>query len=688
MSKKTQAKKQNKKFRLNDKQKEVLEKIKKSKYTDVFLVLLILGILLSIHHAAFVPKDDDYYNYYINEEGLPHLYDMDSYYYSRKVKEFVSGDNKKLILKRSEDPLQTNISDKDDGKYTLLLSKIVSIIYKIVHVFKDVSLYKVITYSSPFLSILVAIPVYIFMNRRTNRLGAFFGGVLAGVSIPYFSHWAYGCFDTDILLFIMPVMYICSFIECVIAKEKKSRIIWIVLSSIAFSLLIVTWDVFGVYYFLVLASILALLIIALIKNKFDFKKVIKLPEIYTSLICFGIYTILSLIINKSIEISILKDVLSVFKTSGVINEMDYPNPGQFTSELLKLQFADTSSLSALLTASSVSIVNKMGGGLILLCVTIGAIMLLRKIFKYVKSKDNDCKEDYIVGIVLLIWLIGGFLSVTVGSRFVKLAVIPSTLVAAYAIGMMYKNLKLEKSKIPLIILCLSFLLTPCIGANDIANGMGHSADDALVETGNRLKKETKENTVIATWWDYGYFFEYQSERRAIADGGTYNGRFLFYLANALVTTSELQSANTFKMLADSGASVSYVADEIFKKPKYSTVAVLDALNTKTAEEAQKLLVEKYNITEDQAKEITKYTHPELDYEIVLVITESMLRMKGPFNHFAHYEFDTGEETQIMLDEDAVYLRLYEKDEDTKYFTHMFRNTDPIGRLSTNVFLIK
>jgi dolichyl-diphosphooligosaccharide--protein glycosyltransferase len=123
-----------------------LEKFKNNKLIDVLLVVLAIGLLLFIHHYALEEKDYENYVYFINEEGLPHLFDMDSYYYARKTREFVNGTETKLITTRSQDDLQTNLSDRDDSRYTLLLSKIVSIIYKIVNVFKHVSLYKVIIY--------------------------------------------------------------------------------------------------------------------------------------------------------------------------------------------------------------------------------------------------------------------------------------------------------------------------------------------------------------------------------------------------------------------------------------------------------------------------------------------------------------------------------------------------------------
>lgn len=670
-----------------NKYKKFFKNLFKSKIIDVLLVAIAIGILLFIHHyAIIIQPEDNNMIYLVNEEGLPHLFDMDSYYYARKTREFITEENTDIVTKRSLDKYQTNISDRDDSRYTLLLSKIVSIVYKVINVFKDANLYRIIIYSGTFLSTLVTIPAYIFIRKRTTRIGGFFCAVLAGTSVAYFSHWAYGCFDTDVLLYTIPLIYVCTFIESLVEKNNKKRIVWIVISSLAFILLMFTWDVFGVYYFLTVGLFFVLLLISLIKNKFDFKRVIKLPEVMYSFICVLSYTILSFIINHGIDVSILKDILSVVKPSGV-NNMNYPNPGQYTSELSKIDFIDTSSFMAPFEANGASLVNKLGGLFIVSLFICGLILLLTKVYKYLKYEKEEDKEEYVIGIILLIWVIGGLLSVNVGLRFVKIATIPVTLLASYFIGYINKH-AYKAIKISLVVLSVAFLITPCVGAQRIAFGMTHSADDAFVETGDYIRTHTKENAVIASWWDYGYFFEYQSNRRALTDGGTYNGRFLYYLANALTNKSELVSTNIFKMLSESGVTVSYVAEEYFKTPKEANKVLFEILNTKTADEAKKILKEKYNLNDEQATRITNYTHPTIDYEIVLVITSNMLKMKSAINYYANYDFDTGEATQEYLEEDALYLALYELDEDTEYYTHMLRNLDPIGKLSTNVFVIK
>jgi hypothetical protein len=66
----------------------------------------------------------------------------------------------------------------------------------------------------------------------------------------------------------------------------------------------------------------------------------------------------------------------------------------------------------------------------------------------------------------------------------------------------------------------------------------------------------------------------------------------------------------------------------------------------------------------------------------------MLKMKGAINYYGNYDFEKGVASVTQLDVNSTYLVLYDKDEDTKYFEHMLRNTDVTDKLSTNVFRIK
>jgi hypothetical protein len=77
-----------------------------------------------------------------------------------------------------------------------------------------------------------------------------------------------------------------------------------------------------------------------------------------------------------------------------------------------------------------------------------------------------------------------------------MAVIPVNFIAAYAIGYFYNVVKVKRLGFSFIFLSLALLITPCLGAQDIANTMPHSANDALVETANYIKQNTKENAEL------------------------------------------------------------------------------------------------------------------------------------------------------------------------------------------------
>jgi len=209
-----------------------------------------------------------------------------------------------------------------------------------------------------------------------------------------------------------------------------------------------------------------------------------------------------------------------------------------------------------------------------------------------------------------------------------------------------------------------------------------SADGAIY-----VNENTSKDAVIASWWYFGYFFEYNTGRRAIGDGGTYNGRFFYFLANGFITKDEKTSSNIFKMLSYKGVTASEVIDKYIGNPKDGSKALIEALSMdKNA--ALKLLQDKYKLTEEQANNVIKYSHPEIDYDIILVITENMQRMKTAMSYYAFYDFEHDDPHMDWVTSDTMLISLYQRDTDTPYFKHLTRNDDPLERYSTNIWLIK
>ena len=653
-------------------------------YIDIALVAIIIALAIIIHIPSLTLPNISSKSQYMNEQNLSYLFDMDSYYYARKAKEFTTGEETKLIRERKTDKLQTMISEDVSSYYTLLLPKVVSIIYKIINIFKKVDIYAVVVYSGPLLSALVCIPAYIFVKRKTNRVGAILASTLAVTASSYFAHQNFASFDTDILLYIVPLTFMLGFMECAFVKDKKSTYIYLAITIISYILLILLWDVYGVYYFLVAGLTLLFIIIALIKEKFNIKNVIKLPEVRNTFILVACFSLLSFLFRGGIETSLFQSILSMVKPSS-FSTMNYPSPSKFVAELTSVPFLG--SFKDMFSMETNNIVNRLGGIFVVLFYFIGLIFLLYFTVRYFKKNEEEDKSRYIMFVTLLIWSIGGIISIRSGARFVKIAAIPVNLTAGLALGYLYKIFKNFGIGFAVIIVTIGLCANPCIYAYQISSRSNPSVNKALEMSADFINENTEKNAVIASWWDFGYFYEYTTGRRAIGDGGVYNGRFFYFLANAFLTTDDYTSANIFKMLSYKGVTASVLMDKYVTTPKEGCKILLDILS-KNKEDAFKALTETYKFDEEKANSIIELTHPELDYDIVLVITENMQRMKTAMSYYAYYDFEHDVSHMDMVGADTILLSLYNNTKDTENYKHLAKIVDPIERYSTSIWLIK
>ena len=64
-----------------------------------------------------------------------------------------------------------------------------------------------------------------------------------------------------------------------------------------------------------------------------------------------------------------------------------------------------------------------------------------------------------------------------------------------------------------------------------------------------INEHTADNTVVASWWDFGYLFEIAADRQVVFDGGSQTGNSrAFWLGQAMTTDNMELSAGIFRML--------------------------------------------------------------------------------------------------------------------------------------------
>ena len=258
---------------------------------------------------------------------------------------------------------------------------------------------------------------------------------------------------------------------------------------------------------------------------------------------------------------------------------------------------------------------------------------------YIKNKLND--DRWLIAIAVLC----GFLAaIPLAQINVIFGILLFVAIVAFALITVYGIKNVASQKVPLkkyviIIAIVIALITPSIcGAYQTSENVVPGTNDAMWNSMKWINENTANDTVITSWWDFGYLFEIAADRQVTFDGGSQSGDRAFWLGQAM-TTSDLQlSAGIFRMLDSTGTAaqtelINYTGDS-----GKATDILIDIL-PKTASDAKNDLVSKYHLTQDQANTVVNYTHPDKVRPVIFVASSDMLQKAGWWTYFGAWNFE-------------------------------------------------
>ena len=257
---------------------------------------------------------------------------------------------------------------------------------------------------------------------------------------------------------------------------------------------------------------------------------------------------------------------------------------------------------------------------------------------YIKNKLNDDR------IMIAIAVLCGFLAaIPLAQINVMLGILLFVAIVACALITVYGIKNVASKKVPLkkyvvIIAIVIALITPSVcGAYLTSETVVPGTSDPMWNSMKWINENTPEDTVITSWWDFGYLFEIAADRQVTFDGGSQSGDRAFWLGQAMTTDNLELSAGIFRMLDSTGtlaeeALINYTGDS-----GKATDILIDIL-PKTASDAQKDLTSKYHLTADQAKYVVNYTHPDKVRPVIFVASSDMLGKAGWWTYFGAWDF--------------------------------------------------
>lgn len=639
----------------------------KKKYVDIVLILLVLAVGVLVR----LPLT------HISSIDVTRLTDPDSFLYARKALEFYNEpiSEWELFTLRSEDPLMNTINDKNDPFVTNVLPLSAALIGK---VFSNISIDSIVYYLCAFVCPLSAIPVYIFVKKRTNYIGAFTAGITASVIPSYYAHTTAGFFDTDAFNMVLAITIILCHVESILCGNRQKQAGYSLLAVVALVVFAGTWEAYYVYAAIAIGITIFVTIVNKVR-KFGIDMLI--PNISS-------FAMLIFCVVTSADAA----VGSLGRTiSDMINGSDWPDESKHISELAVPKFF-AGDINTCFNINVSGFTNWLGGLPMLFVFALSIVLLIVFYVRYRKKEAYN--EQMLCSLIFVAWLFVTAPIIFFGVRFIQLVSLPLIIILGLAIGYLFEvelinetcdkyyelivllisvfafGTTMKISMIFAIVLSLVLLVIgiinspksikqyavillvvsfacPIIGELTLDKPVEFVPDD-YVDAMNYIVESTDEEATIVSWWDYGYYYQYATRRHVVADGGIYDGSYFYWLANVFTTDDIDLSIAIIRMLQT--GSIKAVDIAVKNSPSVEDACtILKEVMVLDDTSAFDVLISKYSFDDAVAQELVSNLHPDRTVPAYLIITKEMLPAFVAITYYGEWDFKDGNSYKMMYD---------------------------------------
>ena len=258
---------------------------------------------------------------------------------------------------------------------------------------------------------------------------------------------------------------------------------------------------------------------------------------------------------------------------------------------------------------------------------------------YVKNRLED--DRWLVVIVCLCGFLAALPLAAINNIFgiaLFLVILAVGVVAIYGIKPNAAT-KVPLKKYVVIAAIAIALVTPTVcGAYLTSETVVPGTSDSMWNAMQWINETQSNDTVITSWWDFGYLFEIAADKQVTFDGGSQTGSRAFWLGQAMTTDNLELSAGIFRMLDTTGERATEALVNITGDSGKSVHILIDIL-PKSSSDAQKTLVDKYNLNSQQAAYVVNFTHPENPRPVIFVASSDMLQKAGWWTYFGAWNFE-------------------------------------------------
>lgn len=593
----------------------------------IFLCVIIFatGFILRVESVNLTGIPASEQVYYQDQNGLPYMYEMDSYYNYRLTENYIDhgylGD---VQINGQNWDLHSYCPPGRSAEYPPLLIYLAAFFYKFVNIFTNISLIVICFWMPAFVGPLAGVVAYLFVRRYTNEYGAFTAGILA-ITLPfYFFRTVPGWFDTDMFNILFPLLIMWFTVEAVQTKNNNKKVFFALLTSFSTFIFSMAWEGWIYAFYMVLFVLVTYTVLNKLK-KFENRNALGILGL------FLILTVTLLLLTGGN----LGVFLTPFNFISASAHASWPNIFISVSELGKTSFEDLIS----------------GLGLTLLIGLFSLLWMFRILINENLRTNFLNKITWFFYLFLIIWILIGILSLKEGSRFMMLLIPPLVVSSGTMVGIcvdyiiqlqsgtkfhVFKN---RKDLTKLLEVCLLILVIAPAILNVYGNfsNLTPGADDDLWNAATWINNDTSNDTVIITDWSYGYFFSTFAGRPVSVDGGSQTSPRTYWIDKAFSTTNESLSYGIFRMIATSGDN-GYNSLNNYTHNTTKTVEMLDNILGLNKQSAENILINKYHMDYCTAGIVLNLTHPANPKHFIVVNTG----LKGMYwtFYFGEWNFST------------------------------------------------
>lgn len=595
----------------------------------IIAVIFLVGVFLRLETVDLdnLSVSTDNNSFYVDQNGLPYMYEMDSYYNYRLTRNFLqNGYLGDIKINGTDIDLHSYFPPGRSANYPPLIVYITAFFYKLANIFADVPLLVVCFWGPAFIAPLAGIIAYLFVRRFTNRYGAFVAGILT-VTVPYyFLRSVPGFFDTDMFTIIFPLLIIWGLAEAFNARNNKKLISFSILAALAVALFSMAWQGWiYIFYVIIFSFLVYYLGVKILKKNIGNKWCVFLIFISFSIIFVFLFNF-----TTSLEMFSFPFTISNSNSSS-----SWPDFFFSVSELAPPSFGNVI----------------LGVGISFFLGIMGLFWIFRVLINKEMKKTYLDKMNWFLFTILVLSTLLGFYAIKNGLRFIIVFLPPMIISTGIMVGIFIEYLgvlrkvnkigSIKKRELLIKIFSLIIVVLICLPAvfnvYDRDLGVSMVNDDLWLAT-TWVGNNTPENTVVISEWSYGHFFAAFSDRSVSVDGASQNTQRNYWIYKAFSTSNDTLSLGIFRMLSTSGDSAFSTIDSYTNNTTRSVMILNDILGV-DKETAINLLLNNYNFTILQAENTVKFTHPDNPVPFVVITDPGIINSGYWFFYFGEWDFN-------------------------------------------------